>query len=283
MKRELGDMDMQLYKKIINQLKGYTNKLALHHFGESLLYKNIDEMIKYANKKEIKTVLSVNASVLVPALAKKIIDAGIYQIYISLDSTDDKMYKKIRGSSADYSKALKNIEEILNYKKDKKKNTKISVGMINMKMTKKEIQKFKNQWEKKGIEVIIKEFTTWEGSSKEIIELAEKSQFSEAFKKRKDLPCLRPWHRMTILWDGRVVPCCYDYDGKCILGDLKKQSLKEIWNSKKIKELRRQHIENDFRGNSLCANCKEKNGLSLKHVFTTHFLERIKTYLRNES
>ncbi len=279
MKRDLGHMDQKLFEKIIDQLKGFTDTLALHHFGESLICPNIDKMIKYASKKGIRTTLSVNAVILNPNIAKKIMDAGLSYLHISLDGVDDEMYKKIRGDAADYQKALKNVMKVLEYKKKNNKNTYITVGMINMKLTQDKVDKFKKQWERTGAdEVQIKEFTTWEGSSEKIINLAEKKQYSSQYNLKNSYPCIRPWHRMSILWDGRVVPCCFDYDGKFVLGDLKKQTLKEIWNGKKMIELRKQHIKCDFKNNNLCRNCKEKDGFppGLMQVIKPSFIKRVK-------
>ncbi|MBU0894626.1 MAG: SPASM domain-containing protein [Nanoarchaeota archaeon] len=285
MKRKLGHMDINLYKKIIDQLKGYTPSIGLHHFGESLLHPKLDKMIKYAKEKRIKTFISVNASVINLEMAKKIIDAGLDKLHISLDGTDPVMYKRIRGITANYEKAVSNINEIIKYKRKRKKPL-IVIAMINMKITKNKIKEFKKKWDKQGVdEVEIKDFVTWEGSSKDIERLADKEQLSKAFHKRSPYPCVRAWHRMTILWDGRVVPCCYDYDAKYVLGDLNKESLKEIWNNQKMKKLRTQHIKNDFKSNDLCKNCKEKNGMPKSKLYPLNFvflIKRIKTHFKKE-
>jgi radical SAM protein with 4Fe4S-binding SPASM domain len=42
--------------------------------------------------------------------------------------------------------------------------------------------------------------------------------------------CWKMWHSCVITWDGRVVPCCFDKDAHYVLGDLRKQSFREIWN-----------------------------------------------------
>lgn len=286
MKRKLGFMSINLYKKIINELNGFSESIGLHHFGESLLHPKLDEMIKYAKKSGVKTFVSVNASVIKLKMAKKIINAGLEKLHISLDGTDDFMYKKIRGKAANYERAIENVNKIIDYKnKVKNKKTYLVIAMINMKLTKDHVNEFKKQWTKKGVDSVeIKEFTTWEGSANDIKCLVEGNQLSEAARKRMDYPCVRPWHRVTILWDGRIVPCCYDYDGKCILGDLNKQSLKEIWNSKEMKRLRKEHIKNDFSKNRLCKNCMEKNGMPTSKIYPLNFIflmKRVKNYLEN--
>ena len=41
--------------------------------------------------------------------------------------------------------------------------------------------------------------------------------------------CPTLWTNLSILWDGRVVPCCFDIDAEYVAGDLQKNALEEIW------------------------------------------------------
>lgn len=276
MKRKVGFMKLELFKKIIDQFNGYTYAVWLHHFGESLLHPKLKQMIAYARSKKIKTQLSINPILLTKTNIKKIKDLDY--LHISLDGTNEETYKKLRGKNADYDQAVSYIKSFLRLKK--KPYT--TIAIIKLKETEKELEDFKKQWKDSGINNIeIKEFTTWDGSKKEITSLASDHQLSEAYKKSLQYPCLRPWHRFTILWDGKIVPCCYDYDGKCIIGDLNKQTLEEIWNSEKILELRKQHVLNDFSNNLLCKNCKEKYGMpsSYFYPFSLVFIKRTWKYL----
>ena len=277
MKRKVGFMKFDLYQKIIDQLKGYTYAIWLHHFGESLLHPEIDKFIDYAKQNKIKTQLSINPVLLNKNNIQKIINLDY--LHISLDGTNEETYKKLRGKNADYNKAIKLIHEFLR-EKNKPYTT---LAIIRMKETETELEHFKKQWKNSGINNIeIKEFTTWDGSIKEIHKLISKP--SEAYQKNLQYPCIRPWHRITILWDGRVVPCCYDYDGKYILGDLNKQTLKEIWNSQEILELRRQQIFNDLKNNKLCISCKEKYGMPESKLYPINpiFLKRVFKYFKQK-
>jgi len=59
---------------------------------------------------------------------------------------------------------------------------------------------------------------------------------------------------MTVTWNGDVVPCCYDYNGRFVLGNMREQTLSDIWNGEKIQSLRREFIDNRVE-NELCKNC----------------------------
>jgi hypothetical protein len=53
-----------------------------------------------------------------------------------------------------------------------------------------------------------------------------------------------------VLWDGRVVPCCHDYDGHVVLGDLREESLSQIWDGVAGQRFRDRNYESEF-----CRQC----------------------------
>jgi hypothetical protein len=60
--------------------------------------------------------------------------------------------------------------------------------------------------------------------------------------------------------DGTVNMCCFDFDGKLTLGDLKKQPLKEIFTSPLYRKIARCHSTGDFAGSRLiCSRCDQRN------------------------
>jgi len=52
------------------------------------------------------------------------------------------------------------------------------------------------------------------------------------------IPCLRPERQLVVNWNGDVLLCCSDYWAQHTFGNVKNQSLKEIWNGKKFKKVR---------------------------------------------
>ena len=72
-------------------------------------------------------------------------------------------------------------------------------------------------------------------------------------------PCKTLWHNLVIAWDGRVLPCCFDFDAKSVMGDIRVQTLDEIWNGPAYVKLRQ--LELQGRNNTpLCANCTQAPG-----------------------
>jgi len=78
--------------------------------------------------------------------------------------------------------------------------------------------------------------------------------------------CSRLWTYAGILWDGSVVPCCRDYDGTAVLGNVSRQSMSEIFNSDKTWAFRRNHHTHP-----LCRTC-ENIGIefTLQNLYWEH-------------
>lgn len=259
MKRNIGFMDFELFKKIIDQAR-WNEEIWLHHFGDPLLHPKIIDMINYAAGKGIKPKISVNPNLLNKAMSNKLLNSKLHTLMISLDGIDNETYSYFRGKNAKYDMAEKNIMDLLNHKKNNGSKMKIIISMILMKNNYNQKEEFKKKWKALGAdEVSIKKFITWDGSYEEINALG-----SENFKKIKNRSyCSEPWIKITVTWDGKVVPCCYDYDNLYILGDLKRESLEDIWNGQKIKILRKSIKENNLKKIPLCKNCNDQMNTSL--------------------
>jgi len=77
-------------------------------------------------------------------------------------------------------------------------------------------------------------------------------------KEIRDYPCFLPFNQLIIRPDGKVSLCCSDALGKMTLGDIKIQSIKEIWTSETYSEIRGKIIE-DISSIELCKYCDAKH------------------------
>ncbi len=77
--------------------------------------------------------------------------------------------------------------------------------------------------------------------------------------------CPFVYRELSILWNGDVVPCCYDLKGELLLAMLitNNNSIKEIWNRSKMGFIRKtldykRHYEVD-----LCKGCSSYSKITL--------------------
>lgn len=68
-------------------------------------------------------------------------------------------------------------------------------------------------------------------------------------------PCPMPFYTMVIHSDLRVSVCCVDWNKKLVIGDLRKQSLAQIWNSDEMHRIRSLHLSGRQGELEGCKNC----------------------------
>jgi radical SAM protein with 4Fe4S-binding SPASM domain len=263
MMREQGLMTFEVFKTVIDQFvkdspaEALTHDTWLHHFGESLVHPDFARFVRYAVSKGVKACMSVNPIMLTPAIADELLDTGISKLYISLDGHDDESFYKIRGVKDAYEKSKTNLLEFLRKKSERGAKTRIVLSMINFGLNRDSIARQRAYWESvPGIdEYLCKAFITWNGDAADVNKLADAQVDNDELRKRYPTPaCNVPWETLSVTWDGEVVPCCFDYDKKYPLGNLKDKTLSEIWNGERMKSLRREFLNNDVR-NELCRRC----------------------------
>lgn len=66
----------------------------------------------------------------------------------------------------------------------------------------------------------------------------------------------RPIERMHILSDGRVIFCCQDWGHSIVVGNIKENTISEIWNSEKYNEVRKSLYNKELDSPEICKKCK---------------------------
>lgn len=249
MKRPIGDMDLDLFKKIIDEAKSYTELIWLHLAGEPLLHPSLFEMIAYAKSNGVKVGLSTNAILLNKNKSSMIINSGLDLLIISFDGATKEVYERIRRLS-NYEKTLDNILYYLEQKIKKTSSPHTQIQFVYMDENKEEINNFMQMWRHTSAETVrFKPYFKFPDKEE------ESSQELEQARNKKINPCFFLWRQCSIYWDGTVVSCCWDFLKQTPLGDIKNSSLKEIWNGPQMQHMRDLHIKGQYKNIDLCKNC----------------------------
>jgi radical SAM protein with 4Fe4S-binding SPASM domain len=73
--------------------------------------------------------------------------------------------------------------------------------------------------------------------------------------------CPEVYDKLSLNWDGSVSACCADSDNLTLIGDLKKQSVTEIWRSESLQEYRKVLARHGHDELPLCKTCYNYAGL----------------------
>ncbi|OGW87493.1 MAG: hypothetical protein A3A81_03950 [Omnitrophica bacterium RIFCSPLOWO2_01_FULL_45_10b] len=111
-KRYGGELTTEEAKAVLDDLAAYRVPAVLFSGGEPLLRQDIFELSVYAKQKGLRTVLSTNGSLISPALATVIGDAGFSYVGVSLDGIGE-VHDRFRGTRGAFEKTLAGIQNLV--------------------------------------------------------------------------------------------------------------------------------------------------------------------------
>ncbi len=242
--RPKGTMDYEFFCSIVDQLvEGGTRELHLQGYGEPFLDRDILRKISYAKKRGISfTFMVTNGSLLTEELSRELMESGLDKLKISFYGLNRTEYEAIhRGLS--FEEVKKNVERLLEVKKRlRRKRPIISVKYIG------------------SIGGFLRFFLQWGFKTRVSYARLHNYGYGRRFNRprtdKKDRKCpIVTESIMQVLWDGTVVPCCYDFNGRVVLGDLKKESVRDVWNGEAYQRFREIHRKREYEKIPMCFNC----------------------------
>lgn len=271
MKREVGMMSFDLFKKIIDE-GSCLEFVWMHLFGEALFNKNLVQMIEYAKEKGVKVGLSTNSKLLTQNNFDGLLLSGLDILIVNL--YDDKQQ--------DGEITVRDVDEIEGFLENKaESDTKIVVQKIKA-CVEPNLNEMIDRWGRfSNVIPYVKGFHSWADQIEEItevgIDVVEKDESGE------ERLCLEPWRGFAVYWNGDCALCCNDYDGKVTVGNVNEESIDDVWNSEKMQDVRRKFVKNDYE-NPLCRSCFVPCADVSKKVnhFTPYEIEQLAYWIIDE-
>lgn len=250
-------LDPELHNRVIDEISQYGKSLTQYvrytANGEPLTHPKIYDMLDYAVKNSGTFItLTTNAKILNESRVQKLLESGLHMIDISIDAFKEETYKEIRVMG-DLNITRKNVNSLIQMKKESKAKTKIIVSFIEQPNNTDEVEDFKNYWESQGVDsVVIRRLHSAAGAVTNIAEKLKKEQIDV-----KRYPCLYPWERISIAPNGDILFCPQDWLHGSKISNYYETTIREIWQSEKFKSLRDAHLLNNFSNHSFCGKCPD--------------------------
>ncbi|MBF0275746.1 MAG: radical SAM protein [Nitrospinae bacterium] len=241
--RKQGIMDMDFFRRLIDEVTDCgAERIFLGGYGEPLIDPKLAERVQYVKSKGLFCNFISNGSLWNEEITRKLIDAGLDEIRFSFYGVSDKTYQDVHVNLS-FEETNRNIRNLCAVKKG---NPQVLVFYLLLENNEHEVEKFKSEW----INIA------------DVIEIWRPHNWSNGrtFRGLDDnkRSCGRPQTGpLQVQWDGTVIPCCWDYNGEMILGDLNTQSVPEVFRSKKYDAIRNAHDEGMFSEFPFCDSCDQ--------------------------
>ena len=230
LQRDRGRMKLELAGKVIKDAKDFgMTEILLTFQGEPLLHSEILDFIGLCKKYQMKSILFTNGMLLNPAKSYRLIHAGLDSIQFSVDGATQEVYSQNRVGG-NFDTVFKNMRDIVTMARNHKSDMSIVWQFIVLRNNEHQVELAKQLADEIGIRLILKTFAE---SVPELAPLNEKYRRNLQMK-----PCTDIYRCPAVLWNGDVVPCCYDIEGKEVMGNIRNTSFLELWKSERYCKFR---------------------------------------------
>lgn len=276
LKSPRGYMSLENFKKIIDEIGDTLVHIALWNFGESMLNKDIYDMVEYAKKKKIFVRISTNGLFFgapedVESNLERLLSSGLDDFIFAIDGASQETYEKYRVGG-DLNKIFNYVKKAVEIKKKINSKTFIEIQMLIMKHNEHELDKMEKLAKELGVDKLTFKTVSFQvdksGKLKQEFEVfLPNNEAYSRYKKvedqiiRKELfpnECERTWYSTVINWDGNVTVCCFDPNREYEAGNIFKDGgFKAVWNNQKYINFRKTILKNK-QTIPMCKNCTGK-------------------------
>jgi radical SAM protein with 4Fe4S-binding SPASM domain len=256
-----GLISLEKMKRVVDEITPYIDAIGLTGLGETLLYKKLEDVLRYIKQKNkgIQTFISTNAHV--PGAAQYIerLTGLLDTVQISIDGTGS-VYETVRLKS-NYSFFLQTAKEIVSA--CNKSGIQVMFNFVALKENYTEMKEVVKVAAELGVPFVnitpvnlsaitslqpeYYSFFQGEDFKNELrlaVEAAKNSDKVELSvwdirSKNEFKKCHLPWNHFYISWDGYLTPCCAKpFPKELHFGNVFESSLMECLNSKGYRAFR---------------------------------------------
>ncbi|MDR0917878.1 MAG: SPASM domain-containing protein [Oscillospiraceae bacterium] len=255
--RKVGLMDFNLFTKVIDDISCFPDKVkAIHLYkeGEPLLNPRLPEMVEYVKRKEVTNRVDFvsNVSLLTHEKSLQLIEAGLDRINISIEGMDDDLYEKNAGVRFSFEKIVDNVRFFYEHKKNSIMLVKIPDSFLGNYTQQQFFDTFGDICDEIAIEYPSGCWPEFEYDTGGV-----PIKTVSGLKTYSNNICPTIFYGTTVNSDGTVSACYVDWNRKVLVGDAKNESLVDIWNGEKLRDLRLRHLRLELPNIPVCQSCNE--------------------------
>lgn len=250
-------MEFSLFKKIIDDLEEFEDPIKtirLYGFGEPFLNSSFCNMVYYAKKsrKVLNVDTTTNASLLNHELSKTLVESGIDRINISIEAMSTEKYREFtRNKKVVYEEIVEAISELYQIKSKTVIFVKINGDYLNDNEKQKFTDTFTSISDGCSIEHTMNCWRDFEfkETNKDV------GIYGQPLK--EVITCPYVFYSFLIHPDGYASSCFLDWNKKLVIGDVKNESVKSLWNDKIFNYLRLQMLHRERKSHPVCKSCNQ--------------------------
>ena len=269
------DLDFSLYCRVVDELRQHLMFMLFWDWGEPLMHPRFPDMLAYAGKSGVKTVVSTNGTVANSSeKIERLVSAEPVTIIVCVDGADQQTYETYRRGGR-LKTVLQTIRRLAETKERLgKMHPLIEFRSLATKATERQMADLLGLAQDTGADLFtVKTLRpyNYRGYSVDETLVPERASLSRYrydqdkrqagyrrdFISKGPLRCAKPLFAPTLNADGMLAFCSYAQNRNEFLGDLRKGSFKTVWESADSRQKRLRFLHAG--GTRSCATCFFRN------------------------
>jgi radical SAM protein with 4Fe4S-binding SPASM domain len=255
--RYQGAMKFDVFKKIVDDLAEFDKPirvLRLYKDGEPFLNRRFGEMIAYAKRSGHVEYIdtTTNGSLLSPKTLAPVLEAGLDRINVSVDGMNNAQYKQFTGFDFDFDAFVENVKWLYANRGKCEVFVKIPGELISEAQKLDFFDTFGDHCDRIFVENFAPCWPEFDIEAHTGVTIT-KGIYQQEISATEVCPYI--FYGYSVNADGLVSSCFLDWGRKLVIGDVRKQSMREIWNSDAMNALRLQHLQGKRCENGVCGSC----------------------------
>ena len=252
-----GAMHWDLYEKVINDLRHFDQPLKvlrLYKEGEPLLNKRLPDMIQAAKRSGCVEYIdtTTNGYLLTRDRSLRLLDAGLDRINISVDGMSSEQYWSFTKTRVDFTAFVENVRYFYEHRGDCEVCVKIPGDLLSEEDKERFFATFGDICDRIFIENFAPCWPEFDVEAYTGVDI-QAGIYGNDIGEVDTCPYI--FYSISINSDGSVSLCFLDWARKLPIGDVRSQSLKEIWTGDALFEHQIAHLLGRRRENPTCGGC----------------------------
>jgi radical SAM protein with 4Fe4S-binding SPASM domain len=258
-----------IYDVMRQGVENGSTDLALQATGDPFMDKRLLKIVDKAKKLGYQYVyLNTNGALATPDKVNAVADVGLDSIKFSISAANRQDYEAVHGKD-DFDKVVENLKSLYQYRN--KNNLKLGIYVSCVVNSKSQADdKFKELITKYCDHLDYRDISNQGGSMVELNNtenINDKNILGSLKPEEQNGRCVYPFNRIVINPYGYVVSCTADFLDKLSIGDVRKHSLKDIWESDVYRYLREKHLSENLQG-IYCDRCLNNSNIDTGSLMT---------------
>lgn len=247
----LGNMRLDRFTRIIDDLHKDMLLAALYTSGEPLLNKQVYDMVSYASDRGLATLMSSNGMLATPDVAEKLLKGGLDYFKVAVSGSTQDVYE-IYHRGGEIAVILDNMAKFSALRRKLGIPCMLVVDYILFEHNRHQaavIQKFCRDHD---LAFSMRYGRVLPGSA------IQSPKEAEGHFVPKSGACDWLWKIMSFCTDGKAVPCCRFAtcaNSPFVFGVGGDEDSREIWNNSKLQDFRNIHTRNGRTNLPMCGDC----------------------------